>query len=40
MLAESDALRDRIAVDVREKKTMNEEKAFLEEMLERLEMKE
>ena len=40
VLEESDALRDRIAVDMREKKTMNEEKAFLEETLDRLEMKD
>ena len=40
VLADSDELRDRIAVDLREKKTMQDQKAFFEEMLERLEMKE
>ena len=40
VLIESDKLRDKIAVDLREKKTMNEEKAFLEEMYSRLERKE
>ncbi len=40
VLGESDKLRDKIAVDMREKKTMGEEKAFLEEMYNRLERKE
>ena len=40
VLSESDDLRDRIAVDMREKRTMNEEKAFLEEMFDRLEKKD
>ena len=40
VLIESDKLRDKIDVDLREKKTMNEEKAFLEEMYSRLERKE
>ena len=40
VLAESDDLRDRIAVDMRGKKTLGEEKAFLEEMYDRLEKKE
>ena len=40
VLIESDELRDKIDVDLREKKTMNEEKAFLEEMYSRLERKE
>ena len=40
VLEESDKLRDKIAVDLREKKTMREEKAFLEEMYDRLEKRE
>ena len=36
VLVESDKLRDRIAVDMGEKKTMLEQKAFLEEMQDRL----
>ena len=39
-LDEADDLRDQIAVNLREKKTMTEEKVFLEDMLQRLEMKE
>ena len=40
VLEESDKLREKIAIDMREKKTMREEKAFLEEMYDRLEKKE
>ena len=40
VLEESDKLREKIAIDMREKRTMREEKAFLEEMYDRLEKKE
>ncbi len=40
VLAESDDLRNKIAVDMREEKTLLQQKSFLEEMYDRLEKKE